>query len=491
LQSKSILRRARWLGLLALSGSVVGAVWAYDIIRTNTSVIRWAPGTVNWQVKVGTSRTLDDGSNFATSFNAAIAQWNAVISTVQFSGTIASEGPGGQQNGINETFFSSDVYGEAWGTSTLAVTTSFRSGTRRTQSDILFNSGRTWDSYRGTLRTALDFRRVAIHELGHALGLDHPDEAGQSVTAIMNSRISSVDAIRQDDIDGAQFLYGTPGTIVRPSNDDFSGATAVTLASNQASVSGNSVNATKESGEPNHAPNETGGASVWWRWTATSNGSLVVSTAGSNFDTLLGAYTGSAVGALTQLAANDDSVTPEQDPSATRPRTSIVTVSVTAGTTYYFAVDGWQAEWGTIALAFTLTPTATAPAIVTQPQSQTVNAGSNVTFGVTVTGTPAPTFQWFRNGTSIAGATAASLALTNVQTGDSGNYTVTATNSVGSVTSTAAALTVNTPVTPPVTPPASSGGGGGGGGGAPSAWFALAVAAAAIARAWRRRTAQG
>lgn len=550
------------------------AVSGYDIIRTNTGVIRWSPGTVEWQVKVGTSRTLDDGSNFATSFNAAIAQWNAVIATVQFSGTIAAEGPGGQQNGINETFFSADIFGEAWGSSTLAVTTSFRSGTRRTQSDILFNSGRTWDSYRGNLRSAMDFRRVAIHELGHALGLDHPDEAGQTVTAVMNSRVSNLDSIRQDDIDGAQFLYGTPGTIVRPANDSFSAATAVSLVANTANVTGSSVNATKESGEPNHAPNEAGGASIWWRWTATSNGSLAVSTAGSNFDTLLGAYTGSAVNALTQLAANDDSVTPEQDPSPTRPRTSIVTVPVTAGTTYFFAVDGWQAEWGTISLAFTLTPTATAPIITTQPQSQTVGAGSNVILSVTAGGTPVPTFQWFRNGTAIAGATTASLALnnvqpadagnytvtvsnsagsvtsntatltvsgvaptiaaqpqsqtvttgsnvtfsvtasgtpaptyqwskggvaiagatgtslslTNVQAGDAGSYTVTVTNSAGSVTSTTATLTVNTPVTPPAS---GGGGGGGGGGGAPSAWFALAAAAAAVARAWRRREARG
>jgi hypothetical protein len=434
--------RAALLAAFVFAAATAGI--AYDVIRGDGLIIRWAPGTVTWQVKVGTTRTLDDGSNFASSFNAAIAQWNAVISTVQFNGVIATEGPGGRQNGINEVFFSSDVYGEAWGASTLAITTSFRSGARRTQSDILFNSGRSWDSYRGSLRSAMDFRRVAIHELGHALGLDHPDEAGQTVTAIMNSRVSSgVDAIRQDDIDGAQFLYGTPGTIARPANNDFANAAAVSLVNNAATLTASSLNATKETGEPNHAPNEPGGASIWWRWVATANGSLAVATAGSNFDTLLAAYTGSAVNALTQLAANDDSVTPEQDSSPTRPRTSIVTVPVTAGTTYYFAVDGWEAEWGTVTIAFTLTPTATAPAITSQPQSLTVGIGGTATFGITAVGTPAPTFQWFRNGTAIAGATAASLSLNNVQTGDAGNYTVTASNSAGSVTSSTAVLTVS------------------------------------------------
>ena len=51
---------------------------------------------------------------------------------------------------------------------------------------------KSWNSYRGNLRTSgatsvHDFMRVALHEFGHVLGLDHPDENGQRVTALMNS----------------------------------------------------------------------------------------------------------------------------------------------------------------------------------------------------------------------------------------------------------------------------------------------------------------
>jgi hypothetical protein len=57
-------------------------------------------------------------------------------------------------------------------------------------------------------------------------------------------------------------------------------------------------------------------------------------------------------------------------------------------------------------------------------------------------GFPTPTLQWRKNGTAIAGATAATLTLTNVTLAGAGDYTVTATNTLGSVTSRAARLSV-------------------------------------------------
>jgi len=59
-----------------------------------------------------------------------------------------------------------------------------------------------------------DFHRVALHEFGHVLGLGHPDQANpkQTVSAIMNSRVSSLNHLTADDINGARSLYGTPST---------------------------------------------------------------------------------------------------------------------------------------------------------------------------------------------------------------------------------------------------------------------------------------
>lgn len=82
------------------------------------------------------------------------------------------------------------------------------------------------------------------------------------------------------------------------------------------------------------------------------------------------------------------------------------------------------------------------PAILTPPVSQTVTAGDSVSFTVVATDTPAPTYQWRRNGDPLPNATAATLTLTNVQAANAGDYDVVVTNSLGLVTSTVAQLTV-------------------------------------------------
>jgi len=117
-----------------------------------------------------------------------------------------------------------------------------------------------------------------------------------------------------------------------------------------------------------------------------------------------------------------------------------------------------------------------AVAITAQPQSQTVTAGTNVTFSVTATGQPAPTYQWRKDGTAIAGATSSSYSITSAQSSHAGNYTVVVSNVMGSATSNAATLTVNVATPPP------SDGGGSGGGGAPSVWFSLALVPLSLTR---------
>jgi len=120
-----------------------------------------------------------------------------------------------------------------------------------------------------------------------------------------------------------------------------------------------------------------------------------------------------------------------------------------------------------------------APTIVGQPTDKTLTAGNTLSLSVTATGSGTLSFQWKKDGAAISGATSSSFSKTNAQTTDSGSYTVTVTNSVGSVTSNAATVKVNAAtVTPPTNPttPTSSGGKSSGGGGAMGGSFLGALA---------------
>jgi len=83
-----------------------------------------------------------------------------------------------------------------------------------------------------------------------------------------------------------------------------------------------------------------------------------------------------------------------------------------------------------------------APTILVQPQSQTVEPGSNATFTVTASGATTLYYQWRFGGGELSGATTSALAITNAQPVNAGSYTVVVTNAVGSVTSSPATLSV-------------------------------------------------
>jgi hypothetical protein len=84
------------------------------------------------------------------------------------------------------------------------------------------------------------------------------------------------------------------------------------------------------------------------------------------------------------------------------------------------------------------------PSITAQPSSQTVTAGNTATFPVTAAGTAPMSYQWRKNGAVISGVTSASYTTPATTTSDSGEqFTVVVSNSMGSVTSSAAMLTVN------------------------------------------------
>lgn len=173
---------------------------------------KWPNGaTVTMYLQLGDNRiTLVDG---ATSWNdvaaTTVSMWDRQLGSIDFVPRIEHRSRV-SGDGVNDVFWSNDVYGDAFGDS-IAVTTRWYRGDQRVEADVLFNRGKSWNSYRGPPRSGLlDFRRIALHAFGSALGLGQPDSSGQSVAAVMNRQLGSVEDLQDDDVRGIRALYGAP-----------------------------------------------------------------------------------------------------------------------------------------------------------------------------------------------------------------------------------------------------------------------------------------
>ena len=171
--------------------------------------------TISMQLQLGSSSgaLINGCSSWGCAAERALGDWNQFLNRLQFSAVRGSSVPIEDGNLLNNVFYADDVFGEPWDRGTLAVTLLSFVGTRLIETDVLFNTTFDWNAYDGPLRAASaggtlqDFQRVALHEFGHVLGLDHPDQFGQNVDAIMNSTISDTDGLQFDDVLGAYDLY--------------------------------------------------------------------------------------------------------------------------------------------------------------------------------------------------------------------------------------------------------------------------------------------
>jgi sugar lactone lactonase YvrE len=110
----------------------------------------------------------------------------------------------------------------------------------------------------------------------------------------------------------------------------------------------------------------------------------------------------------------------------------------------------------------------TSPILVAPLTNRTASVNSTVTLDATMLASPSLTYQWYKDGVPIDGATKANFAISPVKDEDAGNYTVIATNAVGKSTD---GMTLTVSGTEPVENPENPGSGNGGGGGATSLWF--------------------
>jgi len=124
--------------------------------------------------------------------------------------------------------------------------------------------------------------------------------------------------------------------------------------------------------------------------------------------------------------------------------TTATLTTASNGSTYSVSVSNAAGSITSNSAMLTVTTPPSVPVITTQPASATVQSGQTATLTVVASGSPTPVYQWALNGTPIAGATSASYTTAALTSADSGaTYSVTASNSVGAVTSNEVTVTVS------------------------------------------------
>jgi len=134
----------------------------------------------------------------------------------------------------------------------------------------------------------------------------------------------------------AAFAQNASPNIAPPANDSF--ANAETISGMQVHITRTNVEATKEPGEPAHALN-SGGASVWFKWTAPMSRYMAVSTdrTATNLDTMVHIYTGTSVNSLVSISYGSD-IEGDNDSNLK----SYTQFEAIQGRTYYIAIDGFK-----------------------------------------------------------------------------------------------------------------------------------------------------
>ena len=177
---------------------------------------RWPTGRVTMVFNFGPSGTLTNGTtSWQQNTESAMREWSDVSDAFAFVDGGFADVDQTSGDGINNMVFDDNIAGDAFATDVLAITfTRADALDNTTESDIVFNVDAAWNAYDGPVRAdftgqpVFDFRRVALHELGHVLGLDHPDEIClQTIDAIMNARTTDADSLTNDDRNGLSFIY--------------------------------------------------------------------------------------------------------------------------------------------------------------------------------------------------------------------------------------------------------------------------------------------
>ncbi len=201
-------------------------------------------------------------------------------------------------------------------------------------------------------------------------------------------------------------------------------------------ISSSNVSATRQPGEPEILPGNPGGKSIWFRWQPSASGTAVFSTTGSDFDTIMGVYTGSTLNTLKRVpsAINDDDYGGYL--------TSRVSFNCSAGTEYDIVVDGYRGASGNVVLSWVTEKFAAAlPSVFQAPVRQTIASNGAAVTLVCQPNSGVP--SWLFNG-QPTGVTGTNFVINPVSDTNVGTYVAQVTTGGGVATTEPAYLQINT-----------------------------------------------
>lgn len=351
----------------------------------------WVTGKAT--IHVGIPGTANTGTSWNTAFKRAMDNWSGATS-FQFLAIDSYKDPCSGQfgSGLGDDFsgvdFRADVCGDAFNSSTLAITltsgpciTSACNNFNITEADVIFNSSENWDIYSGPrIANVQDFERIALHELGHAMGLRH--EAFKQ--AIMQANVSDTHTLQTDDINGANAIYG--GGDVEPPLSTIASVYGIDIfvpsdTTLPGPVNATSLNGTLASGDANF----NGRFLDMYQYTFSNDSSVDIQLNGSNIDPYL--Y-------LVRITSTQDAI-PEftfEDDNSGAGNNARITKTVQAGTYWIGVSSSGLGQSGSYELA------------ISSSNSSPVSTASTFKsiYGVDVQVNPNPTISGALSGSDFA-----------------------------------------------------------------------------------------
>jgi hypothetical protein len=203
-----------WLRtLISPATTLLFVFWCGSVLSFEIDGRKWDGAET--EIRVGLEGISATGILWNTAFIDALNEWSQETA---FNFLLREENHTPCMNDfINGVDFTSSVCGTEFGANTLAVTLintqhQILGPPRIVEADIVINNQRDFDIYDGSLIqfgmdfAGVDFRRIALHELGHMIGLDH--NSAVPAESIMAPSIGNIHRLQDDDIEAVSTLYG-------------------------------------------------------------------------------------------------------------------------------------------------------------------------------------------------------------------------------------------------------------------------------------------